>query len=132
MNSIAATDDRSLKRVSVQPVRRIVTGENALGRSVFVSDGPAPNVLAQPASPIAHVLWVTGESRVPGDEPAPAGQRFAFHSRGGSLLRIVDFPPDEAYDKERLTRFLDDNGVRDTATPRHFWFHKTESLDYAF
>ena len=26
-----------------RPVRRIVTGENALGKSVFVSDGPAPN-----------------------------------------------------------------------------------------
>ncbi|HWI85423.1 MAG TPA: cupin domain-containing protein, partial [Sphingomonas sp.] len=39
--------------------------------------------------------------------------------------------PDEHYDQAQLHQFLDKNGVRDTDAPRHFWFHKTESLDYA-
>ena len=30
-----------------------------------------------------------------------------------------------------MVEFLDDEGVRDKKQPRHFWFHKTESLDYA-
>lgn len=47
------------------------------------------------------------------------------------MLRIVDFPPDESYDTEELARFLDEHGVRDNDNARHFWFHKTQSLDYA-
>lgn len=111
--------------------RRIVTGHNEKGESIIVSDGHALNVIAEPGKPVAQVLWATGEGRAAGGEPAPAGHKFGFHSEGGSLLRIVDFPPDESYDKEKLLEFLDKEGVRDKAQPRHFWFHKTESLDYA-
>ncbi len=117
--------------VPYRPVRRIVTGHNAQGESIIESDGVALNVVAEPGKPIAQVLWATGQGRAPGGEPAPAGHKFAFHSEGGSLLRIVDFPADETYDQEKLLAFLDQEGVRDTAQPRHFWFHKTESLDYA-
>ena len=112
-------------------VRRIVTGENAQGKSIFVSDGPTPNHTTDPGSPLAQVVWVTGEAAAPGSDPAPAGRAFGFHSKRGSLLRVVDFPPDENYDTKELTRFLDDHGVRDQADARHFWFHKTQSLDYA-
>jgi len=44
---------------------------------------------------------------------------------------VVDFPPDESYDTQELARFLDEHGVRDNGHARHFWFHKTQSLDYA-
>jgi hypothetical protein len=114
-----------------RPVRRIVTGVNAQGRSYIQSDGATPNVHCEAGRPVAQVLWATGESRAPGDEPAPKGHKFPFHSHGGSLLRVVDFPPDSSYDQEELLKFLDESGVRDTNKPRHFWFHKTESLDYA-
>ena len=122
---------RNVTEVAYKPVRRIVTGHNQAGESVFTSDGDTPNVLAQPGKPIAQVVWATGTGRAVGTEPAPAGHKFGFHSEEGSLLRIVDFPPDETYDKEKLVEFLDSEGVRDRKEPRHFWFHKTESLDYA-
>lgn len=114
-----------------KPVRRIVTGHNAEGASLILSDGDALNVIAEPGKPVAQVLWATGEGRALGDEPAPQGHKFSFHSERGSLLRIVDFPPDETYNQEELVAFLDKEGVRDQNKPRHFWFHKTESLDYA-
>jgi len=114
-----------------RPVRRIVTGTNTRGQSCFVSDGPTPNRTNRPGLPLAHVVWATGEARAPGDDPAPAGRAFAFHSKGGSLLRVVDFPPDNNYDEAQLKQFLDDSGVRGKSDARHFWFHKTESLDYA-
>lgn len=114
-----------------KPVRRIVTGHNAEGESIIVSDSNALNVIAELGKPVAQVLWATGEGRAPGDEPAPQGHKFSFHSEGGSLLRIVDFPPDESYNQDELVDFLDKEGVRDRNKPRHFWFHKTESLDYA-
>lgn len=113
------------------PVRRIVTGENSEGRSIFVMDGPAPNYATDLGAPAAQVLWATGESCAPGFDPAPAGHAFGFHSKSGSVLRIVDFPPDECYDPRKLARFLDEHGVRDRSDSRHFWFHKTPTLDYA-
>ncbi len=114
-------------------IRRIVTAENDAGRSYIRSDGAPPNhFLADYAPSFVQVLWATGDSAAPGEEPAPAGHRFGFHSPHGSILRIVDFPPDTTYErKDRLVEFMDSNGVRDMNDPRHFWFHKTESLDYA-
>lgn len=112
--------------------RRIVTGEHADGRSYFVSDGPAPNhFFADYAPSFVQVLWATGEGAAPGEEPAPQGHRFGFHSGGGSILRIVDFPPDTEYDLESMARFLNDYEVAVEGEKRHFWFHKTASLDYA-
>jgi len=99
---------------------------------MIVSDGPAPNrVMTDFAPQCAQVVWATGEGAAKGAEPAPAGHAFGFHSPGGSILRIVDFPPDDTYDRRKLAEFLDRNNVRDKSNPRHFWFHKTHSLDYA-
>ena len=114
MNTEAPIEkQRQMTLTTPRPVRRIVTGENAQGKSIFVSDGPAPNHTTDPGTPSAQVVWVTGEAAAPGADPAPAGQAFGFHSKGGSLLRVVDFPPDETYEPAQLARFLDDHGVRD-------------------
>lgn len=115
-----------------KPTRRIITGENDSGRSHFVSDGPAPNnFMADYAPSFVQVVWATGDAAAEGDDPAAPGQKFGFHSPNGSILRIVDFPPDTMYNANALTEFLDTNEVRNVTNPRHFWFHKTESLDYA-
>ncbi len=115
-----------------RPVRRIVTGEDAQGRSMIVSDGPTPNIAAPTHSPlVAQVVWATGGGAAHGADPSPAGHVFGFHSEGGSILRIVDFPPDDQYDVAQMAAMLDENHVRDQKSPRHFWFHKTPSLDYA-
>jgi hypothetical protein len=117
---------------SYRPVRRIVTGEDDQGHSMISFDGPAPNVTFSEFGPGAgQVLWATGSGAAPGDDPAPAGHRFGFHSEGGSLLRIADFAPDEEIDSAKLTKFLKDNEVLGERPGRHFWFHKTQSLDYA-
>ena len=115
-----------------RPVRRIVTGERPDGRSFIMTDGPALNRTSRPGTPQAQVVWVTGESAAPGEDPAPAGHVFGFHSNGGTVLRVVDFPPDEENDREALGRFLDEHDVRDRHTEtRHPGFHKTPTLDYA-
>lgn len=113
------------------PVRRIVTADDENGRSYFLFDGPTPNRVLEPGVPKAQVVWATGAARAQGLDPAPAGHRFGFHSEGGSVLRVAEFPPDDAYDQDKLQNFLDQHGVRDLQAPRHFWFHKTRTLDYA-
>lgn len=122
---------QGLRQLPYRPVRRIVTDTNAAGRSYIKYDDNAPNAFWEPGRPAAHVLWATGAARAPGDEPAPKGYKFPFHSAGGSILRVADFAPDTFYNQEELLKFLDESGVRDNKNPRHFWFHKTESLDYA-
>lgn len=117
--------------LNIRPVRRIVTGENGNGKSLIISDGSTPHVTKTEFGVVAQVPWVTGEAAATGSEPVPAGRELGFHSEHGSILRIVDFPPDDTYDTESVKDFLDANDVRDTESPRHFWFHKTQSLDYA-
>lgn len=112
-------------------MRRIVTCETSEGRSTILIDGPTPHVTTTPFGMVAQVPWVTGGAACVGDEPAPAGKEIGFHSGGGTVFRIVDFPPDDHYDQEAMKAFLDANEVRDKGNPRHFWFHKTHSLDYA-
>ena len=88
----------------------------------MVSDGPAPNRATDPGGPPAQVLWATGAGAATGNDPAPAGHAFGFHSEGGTLLRVVDFPPDDEYDTAALGDFLDEHGVRDDdSSSRHFW-----------
>ena len=134
MENLSAEDtpSSSASRTEPKPVRRIVTGVNDDGQSVILSDGPTPNRFMAPYAPsYVQVPWATGESAAKGDDPAPQGHQFGFHSEAGTILRIVDFPPDQSYDVTQLTSFLDANEVRDKEQPRHFWFHKTHSLDYA-
>lgn len=118
----------------IRDVRRIVTGVDAEGKSYIVSDGPTPNQFIADFAPLyAQVPWQAGENAAPGDEPAPSGMDVPTFSPkpGDSVFRIVDFPPDEQYDTDALHLLLDQHGIRDKKAPRHFWFHKSPTLDYA-
>ena len=127
------------------PVRRVVTGHDENGRSVFVSDGTPPHFESPPSMPAinARVMWVS--DRCPavntGDtETAPADLAPGVGPpQGGVLLRIADLPPDSEYDDVDVEALFSDIGAsdeRDAARSdaegeRHFWFHKTATLDYA-
>jgi mannose-6-phosphate isomerase-like protein (cupin superfamily) len=56
---------------------------------------------------------------------------------GGTIFRVADFPPDSAYTdagKDALFTEIGGENARDGAgnsQGRHFWFHKTDSIDYA-
>ena len=123
-----------------KPIRRVVTGHNTDGRSVFVADGTAPHVYQRsPGSAIVTELWET--------RSAPADNRgnaetidHAFRlapPKNGTVFRIVEYPPD----KQRLAalaheRAAGDDGsghisALDRGSPRHPGFHKTHSTDYA-
>ncbi|MEZ5897179.1 MAG: cupin domain-containing protein [Parvularculaceae bacterium] len=119
---------------SYAKVRRIVTGVNKLGKSCILSDQQTPNQTVTPFAPlVAQVPWQAGINAARGDEPAPAGMEVPTFSPGpgDSVFRIVDFPPDTTYDVSGLQKMLDAHGTRDKAGGRHFWFHKSPTLDYA-
>ena len=121
----------------MKPVRRIVTGHDSNGRSVFLHDGPAPDsfpALATPAMQI-YLLWrtTTAPASYAGNEDmAPEGLRVptAPVERGGSVFRIADIPPDkELGDAPDMGR----HGVNVSAEgrKRHVMFHQTDTIDYA-
>jgi len=123
-----------------RPIRRVVTGHDSRGRSVFIMDGAAPHVFSRgTGSTVVTELWETRSC--PADnrgnaDAVGAAYRLPPPSRG-SAFRIIEYPPD----RERLAALArertapDDGSGRhqalDRANPRHPGFHKTNSIDYA-
>ena len=119
-----------------KPVRRIVTGHRADGRSTVLIDAPAPNVKQRAAGNGSTLVWVTDES--PADLSV-AGDRAAREigvppPRRGSIFRVAEFPPGvggEVRDNETVLRdFGIGADVKRGHAPRHPAIHRTRSLDY--
>lgn len=126
-----------------KPVRRVVTGHDHDGRANILFDGVAPNSFASEAIPGfgATVAWYTpsGPIDYASDlDPAPAGRDFSFPAPGETVVRIADFPPDAVYPQNAADVVFNEIDGQDerigspgTSSEGHFWFHRTESIDYA-
>jgi hypothetical protein len=122
------------------PIRRVLTGDNAAGRSSIVEDGPSPAVRLVSERPGYRVtnVWRTGAA--PSD--VNASDSISEHKgvsppAGGTVLRIIDFPP-EPKDPAELARMLAatfGSMYRDAQhAPKageHPGMHRTETIDYA-
>jgi len=117
--------------------RRIVTGHDANGRSVVLKDGESPHrfTLEQAGGLRLTELWETRSA--PADNSGRVDA--AEHERriepvgGGTVFRIIEYPPD----RERLKSlapeaFFPSMGARaaDAATRRHPGMHRTNTIDY--
>jgi naringenin degradation protein FdeH len=118
-------------------MRRVVTGHDASGRSVVLSDGESPHhfVLEKAGGLGLTELWETRSA--PADNTGRADA--AEHERriepvnGGTVFRVIEYPPD----RERL-KSIDPEahfasmGARaaDAATRRHPGMHRTDTIDY--
>ncbi|WP_211268677.1 cupin domain-containing protein [Actinoplanes subtropicus] len=74
------------------------------------------------------------------DDSAPAEsiENIGFPTPGQTVFRVADFPPDASYPKnagDTIFDEIDGHEERvtsdDGADQKHFWFHRTDSLDYA-
>jgi hypothetical protein len=124
----------------LRKIRRIVTGHNAQGRSVIVSDAPSPHVLALLDDPPFGLtdLWVTYGSPADNSGSADAAARPNITlepPRGGSIFRVVEFPPDQAtvgkLDRKKLFEAMHAGGAMDREGARHPGMHTTATVDYA-
>ncbi len=120
--------------------RRVVTGHNAEGKSIFITDAPTPHVFQRsPGSAVVMEMWetdATPASNRGNDDAIARGFRLP-PPKNGSVFRIIEYPPD----KERLKalaaeRAGPDDGsgwlqAADKGGARHLGFHKTSSVDYA-
>ena len=121
-------------------IRRVVTGNDPKDRSRIVEDLPATSILTVPERPgyRAVNVWRTEGSpaRISAADTTAAHQGI-LPPKNGTMLRIIDFPPEPA-DREKLKAMLDSTfgGIyRDAQHDRrpgvHPGMHRTETLDYA-
>ena len=131
--------------IELPPVRRVVTGLDAEGRSEFVEDGPAP-VRMNPTRPGLRSMpvWATGQLPVAVDDPDRSAQvRGIMPPAGGSILKIIDLPPEPADEAERRRELAEtgqrisqagtepERGVRRHPAGPHPGMHETDTIDYA-
>jgi hypothetical protein len=116
-------------------VRRIVTGVNAAGRSIIVSDTMLPTAPVAAGAAVRTGLWTTSASPASNQEsdPVPDGviMQTPPANRGGTVVRITDIVPDSrhAYDPEELRRRK--CKTTQDRSARHPGFHATDTIDYA-
>lgn len=121
-------------------IRRIVSGHNAQGKSVFILDGNVGTPPGRRSSAGTSVveLWKTDSAPADnsGDKDPTVGDFRLPPPTNGSVFRVVEYPPD----KERFAAMSGRDWSadaqrqgyhRDAGNARHAGFHKTDTIDYA-
>lgn len=125
-------------------VRRVVTGHDDRGRSIVISDGPAPFLHISPDDPEWYSTDVFRTGQIPAQIVARQGEttegpRRQLPTTRGTVIRVNNFPPEP----EHVRRMTPDDSRRafaalgnpDAATfgkgGRHPLMHRTETIDYA-
>ncbi len=125
-------------------IRRVVTGHDATGRAIVVSDGPAPFVHANPLLPGWQSTDIWRTDGAPASIPAmpvetTLGPRRQLPTKLATVLRINQFPPEteaiRSMSVEDSRRAFAALGNEQAATfgkgGRHPRMHRTETIDYA-
>ncbi len=100
-----------------QPARRVVTGHDASGKSVFLSDGPPPQRHPMQGAAVGAdfiEMWSTSRPvplLTPSEAREPNEREFTIMPVAGHLFRIIDIYPPK------------DGGKRTV-------MHRTKTLDY--
>jgi hypothetical protein len=122
-------------------IRRIVSGHNAQGKSIFLTDGNVGTPPGRRSSAGTSVveLWKTDSTPADnsGDKDPTAEQSFRLPPpTNGSVFRVVEYPPDSqrfaTMDAGGWSKEAEGQGYHRTgANARHAGFHKTDTIDYA-
>ena len=118
------------------PTRRIVTGHNSDGKAIVLVDGAPSNVKFRVASGVfSTLLWATDGAPADNSGTADAAARESGVAPppGGSIFRIVDFPPASMVPEGASNAaVLAEMGLSpDSGDSRSAFMHRTKSVDYA-
>jgi len=125
---------------TLPPVRRIVTGDDADGRSEIIEDAPARAVRTVPERPGYRSvnLWRTVGTPTPIAAPDDIeAHKGILPPKNGTVLRIIDFPPEPKDPEERRRRIhatfggMYTDATHDKREGAHPGMHRTETVDYA-
>jgi mannose-6-phosphate isomerase-like protein (cupin superfamily) len=127
---------------TMKPVRRIVTIDDEDGQSVAIADGPSPDVRTDPARPgyASTRIWVTDRTpaHIHGMRETLDMPHAIEPPQGGSVCRVVTFPPDSSFrgrvtarDVEAFFRSMGSPGASTyTLDAPHPYMQKTNTLDF--
>lgn len=124
--------------------RRVVTGHDAAGRAVILSDAPPTRAqqIGGPGGPTFFEVWSTRETPVLIDrqsgEPEESGLVLA-PPKSGTRIRVIDFPPEgdairglnAAEATEKFAEMGGKEAARAGTGAPHPLMHRTQTLDYA-
>ena len=121
----------------VEKIRRVVTGHDAAGKSVFIMDGDATAVKEMESMPGLALtdLWQTNGAPADNAGNADATDRPVVLEPppNGTIFRIVEFPPDSAWrDQAKALEAFESIGAghaKDAASDDPM-MHKTSTVDY--
>jgi len=118
-------------------VRRVLTGHDSEGASTFIADGLAPNVKEMASMPGLALtdLWETAGAPADNDGHADAAARPVHLEppRNGTILRIVEFPPDSQWRGQANGAEAFKSIGAGHAQDRHSadpMMHRTSTVDY--
>lgn len=119
-------------------LRRVVTTVDKSGKAVVLFDGENPHREVRPLrGNISRVLWATtrAPADIQGDIDRAVGVKSTSPTNGGTIFRIVDYPPTTP-DQEKIDVNARMNELKGEAAikgqpPRHPFMHRTRSVDYA-
>ena len=119
-------------------VRRVLTGHDSAGRSTIIADGQATNVKEMASMPGLALtdLWETAGAPASneGHKDAAARPVHLEPPKNGTILRVVEFPPDAQWRSSANAREgFKSIGAGHTTDKRSAdpMMHKTATVDYA-
>lgn len=126
-----------------RPVRRLITMDDGPGihaKSHCIADGPSPDVRTDPARPgfSSTRIWVTDRTpaRIEGVTETLNTPHTLEPPPGGSVCRVVTFPPDASYKvgANEVQAYFNAMGSPGASTfsptARHPYMQKTRTLDF--
>lgn len=126
----------------VKPARRIVTIDREPGKSSLVADGPAPDVLLDPARPgfASARLWVVDSTPAKIVYETLHLPRTIEPPRHGVVCRVDTYPPDAVWQGKigaaEVAAYFNTAGSPGASTyaadAPHPYMQKTKSLDFCF
>jgi mannose-6-phosphate isomerase-like protein (cupin superfamily) len=125
-------------KTMVNPIRRVVTGHDASGKAVVISDGPAENIIITEHRPGGRTnLWRTTSmpANYDGDSDAAGAKYNTEPVPNGTNFRINEFPPEDPEqiaNVDPLKAFAVMGAAhRVVENARHPFMHRTDTVDYA-
>lgn len=125
-------------------IRRVVTGHDANGKAIVVSDGPSPFVHTTPLRPgyVSTDIFRTLETPAPITShtgETTGGPRRQLPTPRGSVIRVNVIPPDkgtlDGMDAQTSSKVFESlgnpAGHTGAVSGRHPLMHRTETIDYA-
>ena len=121
-------------------MRRIVSGHNAEGKSIFIMDGTVSTPAGRRSAAGTQVVELWQTDVMPADNSGdkdPTDHPYRLPPPvNGTVFRVVEYPPDTQrfakMDSAGWTQEAQGQGYhRDSGNARHAGFHKTDTIDYA-